>query len=472
MNSKLVFCLVLLFVGAFCSYETEDGVIVLTEDNFDEVVNSLDNVLVEFYAPWCGHCKKLAPEYANAAQNSDFNLAKVDATEHGALGQRFGVRGYPTLKFFEGDADSPRDYTGGRSESTIISWLTKNTINSLPGLNSQEEIDAFNAENERSVIVYGENGEEALTVARGTDYFAIAQVTDSELAGDNAGKIVLSADYTDEVFSIGNDASAEEINTFLNENGFDSVVEFEREQYSRLMADHDWLIIVVVDYSDADAKDNVISMLKDNVDDFSAFAFTYGDKATWGNTASQLGASGNFFPTAIAVGTPEGEPQPVQVVFNEEQEFNAENFVAWLPTLVDGTYSVFEKSEPIPENNDGPVTTIVAKNYRDYVNGEKYVFIKYYAPWCGHCKNLIPTWEQLGEHFQGRDDVVIGKLDATANAVDRKFGVTGFPTLIINKPDGSFERYEGDRSFDDLVSFVNGHAGIAEAEVDPVHDEL
>eukprot|EP01095_Lingulamoeba_sp_RSL-Kostka_P007508 TRINITY_DN23_c0_g2_i1.p1 TRINITY_DN23_c0_g2~~TRINITY_DN23_c0_g2_i1.p1 ORF type:complete len:472 (+),score=233.25 TRINITY_DN23_c0_g2_i1:50-1465(+) len=471
MNSKIVFCLVLLFVGTFC-YETEDGVIVLTEDNFDEVVNSLDNVLVEFYAPWCGHCKKLAPEYANAAQNSDFNLAKVDATENGSLGQRFGVRGYPTLKFFEGDADSPREYTGGRSESTIISWLTKNTINELPALSSQEEIDEFNANNERAVILYGENGDEALTVARGTDYFAIAQVSDSGLAGDNAGKIVLTVDYTDEVFSTGADSSAEDLEAFLNENGFDTVVEFEREQYTRLMSTHDWLIIVVVDYTDADAKEGVISMLKESVDDNPKFAFTYGDKATWGNTASQLGSSGNFFPTAIAVGTPEGESQPQQVVFNEEQEFNADNFRAWLPTLIDGTYSVFEKSEPIPENNDGPVTVLVAKNYRDYVNEDNIVFIKYYAPWCGHCKKLIPVWDELGEHFQDRDNVVIAKLDATANAVDRKFGVTGFPTLIINKPDGSFERYEGDRSLEDLISFVNGHAGIEDVHVDQKQDEL
>ena len=77
--------------------------IVLTDDNFDDHVFADQNAwFVEFYAPWCGHCKTLAPEWAELATSvkGEIKVAKVDATENKRLGERFGVRGYPTIKFF------------------------------------------------------------------------------------------------------------------------------------------------------------------------------------------------------------------------------------------------------------------------------------------------------------------------------------------------------------------------------------
>lgn len=78
-------------------------------------LTSLDIV----YAPWCGHCKALAPEYEKAADTlvasgKDLPLIKVDCTEEQDLCQKYEVQGYPTVKLFKGP-ENHIAYPGGRN---------------------------------------------------------------------------------------------------------------------------------------------------------------------------------------------------------------------------------------------------------------------------------------------------------------------------------------------------------------------
>ncbi|KAI8898718.1 thioredoxin-like protein, partial [Globomyces pollinis-pini] len=105
------------------------SVVVLSSSNFDEIVlNSNKNVLVEFYAPWCGHCKSLAPIYETVAKafqtESDCIVANLDATKAEDVGTRYDVTGYPTLKFFAKDG-SITEYEGSRSKLDLIDFLNK-----------------------------------------------------------------------------------------------------------------------------------------------------------------------------------------------------------------------------------------------------------------------------------------------------------------------------------------------------------
>ena len=85
--------------------------------------NSLSQV--EFFAPWCGHCKNLEPHWKQAAGElkGKVKLGAVDATVHQSLAGKYGVQGYPTIKYFpagsKGDAE---EYDGGRTADDIVKW--------------------------------------------------------------------------------------------------------------------------------------------------------------------------------------------------------------------------------------------------------------------------------------------------------------------------------------------------------------
>jgi len=111
--------------------EEPSEVVTITEANFDTFVGGDADVLVEFYAPWCGHCKSLAPVYEKVALaflgEKDLVIAKCDATQASTLASKYGVTGYPTLKWFARGGQEASDYSVGRGESDFIAWINDKT---------------------------------------------------------------------------------------------------------------------------------------------------------------------------------------------------------------------------------------------------------------------------------------------------------------------------------------------------------
>ena len=163
-----------LVLGAF-AWTEEGNVLVLTDDDFPAVYQEFSHILIEVYAPWCGHSKKLAPVYKEVAdalkeQGPVLRVAKVDATENSKEAGKLKIQGYPTLFFFLNGEKI--DYTGQRNKEGMLNWLTKKTRDPVTQIDA-DKYAALASEGGVSVVYHGD-----FTSAEGAQTFNVLALAD------------------------------------------------------------------------------------------------------------------------------------------------------------------------------------------------------------------------------------------------------------------------------------------------------
>ncbi|XP_021767253.1 protein disulfide-isomerase 5-2-like [Chenopodium quinoa] len=127
-------------------FDIDGKVIDLDDSNFDSAISTFDYVFVDFYAPWCGHCKRLSPELDAAAAalaglEKPIVIAKVDADKYRRVGDKYEIDGFPTLKLFMHGV--PVDYNGPRKADLLVRFLKKFVAPDVSILDSDTAISNF-----------------------------------------------------------------------------------------------------------------------------------------------------------------------------------------------------------------------------------------------------------------------------------------------------------------------------------------
>merc|ERR1711936_10962 len=456
----------------------EEGVLVLTTDNFQEAVDSNEFVLVEFYAPWCGHCKSLAPEYAKAAgilaeKDSPIKLAKVDATVESKLGEKFEVRGYPTLKFFR--SGKPTEYSGGRTADTIVSWLEKKTGPPAKALASLQEAKAFL--DGKSVGIIGFFKDETtdaakafLAVAGAMDDFQFGITGDDTVAteyGLEGEAVLLLKDFDEGKAVLAEGITEDAVTKFVASESLPLVVDFNQETAQKIFSGEIKTHLLV--FSSHKAEDHadkvaVISGIAKENKGKLLFVTINTDEEDHKRILEFFGIKEEELPTfrAIKLGEDMAKFKP------EDDTISSANVKSFVANFLEGKLKQHLMSEDIPEDWDKEgVKVLVGKNFHEVaMNPEKDVLVEFYAPWCGHCKQLAPIWDKLGEKFKDHPTVVIAKMDSTANELE-EVKVQGFPTIkLFKKGTNEIVDYNGDRTEEGFTKFLE------EAPKEAPKDEL
>jgi protein disulfide-isomerase A1 len=475
-----------LFAPAFADFEKDGDVLSLGSDSFDAAVEQHDFLLVKFMAPWCGHCKSMAPEFKKAAtelKSLDINVAlgDVDATVHNDLAEKYGVEGFPTLKFFKKNADKALEYGGGRSASEIVSWIKKKTGPSAASVNSADDLAKLKKDND--VVVVGHfagvsNSAKFMAAADSMDEIAFGLASEEvakELNLADNGVVILRTFDEPEVRYTSDDG---DLVDFINANSMALVTPFNEQNAPKIFGgDIKNHLLLFIGASDAKNEEIVAAFTESAKANKGKFLFVTVDADDEENdqVLEYFGISGDDCPTVRAI---QMSDEAMDKYKPDSEEFTADAFNTFVSGVLDGSVSKFLMSDPIPESNDGPVKVIVGKQFNEIAkDASKGVLVMFYAPWCGHCQQIKPTWEKLGEHFADNDKYVIGKMDATTNEADGE-EVQGFPTIKFYPAGEDVEAidYQGGRDLDSLIKFVESDGtdqpeGSEEDEDDEDYDD-
>jgi protein disulfide-isomerase A1 len=413
----------------------EDYVIELDESNFDKELEKHEHLLIEFYAPWCGHCKELAPEYTKTAailknDNPPLYLARVDATKNKELAKRFKLEGYPTVTLYTKGSDYV-EYEGERHAKNIITWYRRKVNPISTQLDNSKEVESFVEVHKMAVVFFGNQSDayqEYLKTAKELDEIHFGHCLNEECYSKyeiRSPEIILFKNFDDRITRLTDIGNSDDIKKFIKENSKPIVSSFHEEMAEYIFSGNKIALFYLNQHTDPKSHNIINSVAKKYKD---KIVFIESDiKGDWeSQLAAFLGVTEKDLPTVRLLNATNEAPT---YIFKDE--LTEENLHKFIDLFFEGKLERYFKSEPKPEKQDGPVFQLVGDTFKiEVFESKKNVLVEFYAPWCEQCKKLEPRYKKIAEAYKDITDLIIAKIDATANDIEG-INIEAFPSFKL-----------------------------------------
>ena len=443
----------------------ENGLYIFNEKNFNHHISSGD-YFIKFFAPWCGHCKKLSPVWADLAESIDndqnVKIGKLDCTISKSICEDRGIKGYPTLIYYR-NGKVLEKYTKGRDLKSLKDFVKSKTKNSSP--TQLKDDDQPSAASKPNAADSSPN-----------------QIKDDQ---PSEGSKTNSADSSPN--QIKDDQTASKMEVELDENGIYNLNDLT---FHDQISDGDYFIKFFAPWcGHCKQLAPVWTDLAKSLENDKTVNIAKVDCTQAKSVCQQRGIVG--YPTLIYsrngkiftryekgrdlrslldfVKSKTGNPSPTQLKEDNQpsaaSKQNAADKEHQKPkAAVDNTNNAKAgQNEVVPDNG---LYELTERTFKKHISKGDH-FIKFYAPWCGFCKNLAPTWTELAKSFEDHKTVKIGKFDCTtARHVCTKLGINGLPTLFYFR-NGEKLKTSHDKKLNKLQDFVKVMTGEKEPEPEP-----
>uniref|UniRef100_A0A182N0B0 Thioredoxin domain-containing protein n=1 Tax=Anopheles dirus TaxID=7168 RepID=A0A182N0B0_9DIPT len=411
----------LMAAATVASGHSDTTSVHLTKDNFQPEVEG-SSYFVMFYAPWCDYCKKLAPTWAtlaevrNGAPDGLVRIGRVDCTTDGDLCTQHDVTGYPMLKLFrKGAPDDGTKYRGGRDLAQFNAFLDEQ----LAGGAAASAAAAAAGDADASVPT---------PPPPATPLTELTEDTFAKHVSGGKHFVKFYAPWCGHCTKLA--PTWEELARSLEHERDIRVSKIDCTQYRPICTDFE-------------------------VKGYPTLLWIEDGKKIEKYTGPRTHADLRQYVAKMAGGLQQAEEAAAAAAPDAAKPAKG--------TLEGGTDRDDNRSVVV-QLTEGDFAGAVAQGV---------TVVKFYAPWCGHCMRLAPTWEQLAEKVAGRADVTIAKVDCTVDTNKELCGeqeVNGYPTVFLYRDGEKVTEYYGHRSLDDLHAFVMQH--VQDGGDAGGHDEL